>query len=458
MTNLNLMNGDCLEKLKTLPANSVDAIVTDPPYGISFMGSKWDYDVPSEAIWRECLRVLKPGGYLLAFASTRTQHRMAVRVEDAGFEIRDMLSWVYGSGFPKNLNVSASIDKKRHERDDILKVTAWIRFMRDLNGLTNGDIDRAFGFRGMAGHWTSSKTQPAIPTLEQVDQLLGVLKCPRDQVPPNIEKLLFELNGRKGTPGQAWQTAEVIGEHDKVAQAAKWRETYTGQAHANNPEIKAPNSEAAKKWQGWGTALKPAVEPITMARKPFRGTVAECVQEWGTSAMNIGACQVPGETVKVHNAPAGSFAGGDLERGSETVYREKDGRYPANLIHDGSDEVLEHFPKTGNKSAGRFFYCAKPTTAEREEGTEALGGEEGKRKNIHPTVKPVDLMAYLCRLVCQPGGVILDPFMGSGSTGKAALAEGFSFIGIERDPEFFKIAQARCGVAPASEEENDDGR
>lgn len=222
-----------------------------------------------------------------------------------------------------------------------------------------------------------------------------------------------------------------------------------------------------------------------MARKPFRGTVAECVQEWGTSAMNIGACQVPGETVKVHNAPAGSFAGGDLGRGSETVYREKDGRYPANLIHDGSDEVLEHFPKTGNKSAGRFFYCAKPTTAEREEGLEHLpeqsfgfsgaaakAAEEGKeydngdgginktskRRNIHPTVKPVDLMAYLCRLVCQPGGVILDPFMGSGSTGKAALAEGFSFIGIERDPEFFKIAQARCGVAPASEEENDDGR
>ena len=283
--------GGCLEVLAGMPDNSVDSIVTDPPYGLSFMGKKWDYDVPSVAIWEQCLRVLKPGGHLLAFAGTRTQHRMACRIEDAGFEIRDMIAWVYGSGFPKSHNLE--------------------------------------------------------------------------------------------------------GDH-----------------------------------KGWGTALKPALEPITMARKPFSSTVAANVIQYGTGAINVDGCRVGTESR--WNPSAGHK---DLEN-KRTVTpisshkefdgRECVGRWPANIIHDGSNEAALSL-----KSGARFFYTAKAGKVDRES------------ENNHPTVKPTMLMAYLCRLITQPGGTILDPFMGSGSTGKAATINGFRFIGIERDPEYHKISEAR---------------
>lgn len=321
--------GNSLDVLATLGSNSVDSIITDPPYGLSFMGRKWDYDVPSKEIWEQCLRVLKPGGHLLAFAGTRTQHRMAVNIEDAGFEIRDMIAWVYGSGFPKSRNV--------------------------------GD--------------------------------------------------------------------------------------------------------------GWGTALKPALEPITVARKPFKGTVANNVLEHGTGAINIDGCRVgttrrtPASlsTCKTKNA-YGQYGGG-----AEKELDPNMGRWPANLIHDGSDEVTELFPQTvsgkpsgvrgaskhnvayadvaigseltgygDSGSAARFFYCPKANKKDREDG------------NTHPTVKPTDLMAYLCRLVTPPSGIILDPFMGSGSTGKAAVREGFNFIGIDKEEEYVAIASKRLHVIQRS--------
>lgn len=387
MSNFTLHHGDCLAVLRTLSDCSVDSIVTDPPYGLSFMGKKWDYDVPSIDVWAECLRVLKPGGHLLAFAGTRTQHRMAVRIEDAGFEIRDMIAWVYGSGFPKSRNLY-------------------------------GD------------------------------------------------------------------------------------------------------------WEGWGTALKPAMEPITVARKPLIGTVAANVLEHGTGALNINACRVPtdGEQLRAgsggipcrhdENVPRGRAGEASADsryaasgstnfemtpgpRGGDAA-----GRWPANLVHDGSPEVVALFPAqagaaapvrgteasvpsvgrvTGKRervpgefhadggSAARFFYCAKASKSDRESGLEDApyrvlamsnqakaelargsmhqsdsGMNTAKvRKNNHPTVKPTDLMAYLCRLVTPSGGVVLDPFMGSGSTGKAAMREGFRFIGIERESEYMEIARAR---------------
>jgi DNA modification methylase len=346
---LTILHGDCLEHLRSLPDNSVDSVVTDPPYGLSFMGKKWDYDVPSVEVWAECLRVLKPGGHLLAFAGTRTQHRMAVRIEDAGFEIRDMIAWVYGSGFPKS-----------HNLED--------------------------------------------------------------------------------------------------------------------------------EWQGWGTALKPALEPITVARKPLVGTVAANVQEHGTGALNVDGCRVLGVKPDTTRG-AGGLNGRYGQLGAQGRIKDDGlGRWPANLIHDGSEEVVELFPvtKTGicpadgaggyngglrrrcnaaalnggdTGSAARFFYCAKASKADRDEG---LGGmprrnnmrvnaprenEEqkhaSKTANHHPTVKPTALMRYLCRLVTPPGGVVLDPFMGSGSTGKAAILEGFGFIGCEREAEYVEIARAR---------------
>ena len=330
--NFDLHHGDCLQVLATLPDACVDAIVTDPPYGLAFMGKRWDYDVPSVEIWTECLRVLKPGGHLLAFAGTRTQHRMAVRIEDAGFEIRDMIAWVYGSGFPKSLDVSKAIDKAAGAERERYECPAFGGTFSDDNGSTYG---------------TAICNTPATPKAQQ--------------------------------------------------------------------------------WAGWGTALKPALEPITMARKPITGTVAANVLAHGTGAMNIDGCRVGtgGDKgvwpITARAAKRGSMAG-PL---NAAVTDQATGRWPANLIHDGSDET-----STLLSDAARFFYTPKASTAERQGVT-------------HPTVKPLDLMAYLCRLITPPNGTILDPFMGSGTTIKAAMSEGFKAIGIERDPDYFAMAQQR---------------
>lgn len=382
-----LYNGDCLEIMRAMPDNSIDSIVTDPPYGLSFMGKKWDCDVPSVEIWAECLRVLKPGGHLLAFAGTRTQHRMAVRIEDAGFEIRDMIAWVYGSGFPKSLDVSKAIDKAAGAERDVIGVR------------------EDFAKR-------------------------------------------MSLSKRPGT-------ANVGG--------------YVNPQAAG--EITAPATDDARQWHGWGTALKPALEPITVARKPLIGTVVANVLEYGTGALNIDGCRVDAKGEKTGSNGAVGLrpeTGWNNNNMSRNVCRDQSttqGRWPANLIHDGSDEVLAGFPQShvsgsarkgtrsdatpegifgklpqgrlhnDSGSAARFFYCAKASKKDRGEG------------NAHPTVKPTDLMAYLCRLVTPPGGVVLDPFMGSGSTGKAAQREGFRFIGIEREPAYMEIASSRIRSA-----------
>ena len=385
MSGVSILHGNCLDVLKTMEDNSIDSVVTDPPYGLSFMGKKWDYDVPSEEIWAECLRVLKPGGHLLAFAGTRTQHRMAVRIEDAGFEIRDMIAWVYGSGFPKSLDVSKALAKNVYVQ------------ARDLQGVES----------------------------------------------------------------------------------------------------------EADKYKGWGTALKPALEPITVARKPLIGTVAENVLAHGTGGLNIDGCRV-GTSKNVPASPKTAQASAhtvSLPGNQGTSGWDANvGRWPANMIHDGSEEVLVGFPQapgqqgdlkeTGrprpssgrfgdmppphahaarietDKSAARFFYCPKASKKDRDEGLDRFrtvtvfkGTHEGRNldnpkchlggmqsatgKNTHPTVKPTDLMRYLCRLVTPPNGTVLDPFMGSGSTGKAAMLEGFNFIGIEREAEYIEIAKAR---------------
>lgn len=369
--------GDCLEVLATLPDNSVDSIVTDPPYGLSFMGKKWDYDVPSVAIWEQCIRVLKPGGHLLAFAGTRTQHRMACRIEDAGFEIRDMIAWVYGSGFPKSLDVSKAIDKAAGAEREVVG-------SRKLTGTAR--------IKGQAAYGATS-----------------------------------------GRSEEAYQDGGEI--NDTLA-------------------ITAPASEAACQWSGWGTALKPALEPITMARKPLSGTVAETVLQHGTGAINVDGCRVGDEvtTSILHGKSSDAFGIGQ-KRPTAGFKENPPGRWPANIIHDGSNEAA-----LALKSGARFFYTAKAGKDDRNDGCDAFdqrpaGGMQGRNdgslgtitlsKNHHPTVKPTTLMAYLCRLVTPPGGTVLDPFMGSGSTGKAATVNGFRFIGIERDPEYHKIAQAR---------------
>lgn len=346
-TNTSLYLGDCLEVLRGMPDDCVDSVVTDPPYGLSFMGKKWDYDVPSVEIWAECLRVLKPGGHLLAFAGTRTQHRMAARIEDAGFEIRDIIAWVYGSGFPKSLDVSKAIDKAAGAERTKVPATG------NLHKNTNLNDD-------------------------------------------------------------GWSK---IGDREPLM------------------DSNTPVTDAACQWQGWGTALKPALEPITVARKPLVGTVAANVLEHGTGAINVDGCRVAidphADATQLRTMQRGQRSSGDgwgmsTVSGDAPQVVRPEGRWPANLIHDGSDEVTDVLG-----DPARFFYCAKASKRDRGEG------------NNHPTVKPTDLMRYLCRLVTQPGGVVLDPFMGSGSTGKAAVAEGFRFIGIEKDPHSFEIAKQR---------------
>lgn len=396
--NYEIHHGDCIATMRAMPENSVDSIVTDPPYELGFMGKKWDATgiANSVAMWAEALRVLKPGGHLLAFSGSRTYHRMTCAIEDAGFDVRDQIMWVYGSGFPKSLDVSKAIDKAAGAERTVV-----------------GSVD------------------------------------PRGR---------FDGSNRSASTSGA--DSQCVGGVSTIS-------------------VTIPATEAAQQWQGWGTALKPAHEPICVARKPLIGTVAENVLRWGTGALNIDDCRVAtadklgGGNTSADVDRTGKHEGWQrpwmadadaakaaAERSSASVARSEElGRWPANLIHDGSDEVLAGFPETGKStgggakngdkfgggyepsgaplgfgdagSAARFFYCAKTCKKDRGEG------------NIHPTVKPTDLMAYLCRLVTPPGGVVLDPFMGSGSTGKAAMREGFRFIGIDMTAEYIPIATAR---------------
>jgi len=413
---MSVLVGDCRQVLKSLPDCSVDAIITDPPYELGFMGKSWDstgvaYDV---TVWQECLRVLKHGGHLLAFGGSRTYHRLAVAIEDAGFQIRDQIMWVYGSGFPKSLNIGKAIDKAAGAEREVL----------------------------------------------------GVLPSSR---------------ANAGTSGFMMT--------EKLATA--------------------PATSEAKEWEGWGTALKPAHEPIVLARKPLDGTVANNVLTHGVGGINIDGCRVGEGTGETKTVQYPDIRGNNYNNASGTVEYTvtNQGRFPANFIHDGSDEVLELFPDTGKStggrigkksmgnvtnvpagqyeagdagygdsgSAARFFYCAKASKKDRNEGldpdlfplknyTDAnkMGGagdtmltgsgnpRDGRKHNHHPTVKPTDLMRYLCRLITPPNGTVLDPFTGSGSTGKAATLEGFSFIGIEQSAEYAEIANARIRHAQQS--------
>jgi site-specific DNA-methyltransferase (adenine-specific) len=382
---MNLFNDDNLKILKTLPDNSIDSCVTDPPYGLSFLGKTWDVSVPSKETWEEVYRVLKPGAHLVAFFGTRTYHRGVCAIEDAGFEIRDMVAWLYGTGFPKSHNISKDMDR--------------------IQGVERNII---------------GKTETKV----------GV----------------FAHSGG-GTP-------QNINDYENV--------------------ITEATSDLAKQWDGWGTALKPAIEPIVLARKPLEeSTVARNVLKHGTGAINIDDCKIEsgGEhlvrSIKTRNA-GGSWreSKGMFTTGRSFIpTNDPTGRWPANVVHDGSDEVVNSFPN----NTSRFFYSAKTSVSEKEEGLEnfipkhtsasefrpnhmekAEEGETGsaygrftKRKNIHPTVKPTSLMEYLITLVTPPNGTVIDPYMGSGSTGKAAIKLGFDFIGMELDPEYYEIAKAR---------------
>jgi len=408
-----IRDGDCREVMASMAASSVDAIVTDPPYGLSFMGKGWDHGVPGVEFWTEAIRVAKPGAHLLAFGGTRTYHRLACAIEDAGWEIRDCVMWVYGSGFPKSLDVSKAIDKVR-DWSKVERLNLEIKRAREAAGLSLKEIGEAMhaATDGQYGSWYHRgghmffETGRNLPSRPEWDWLRKVLP---------IASEFYD----------AYDAAEreVVG----VQKNAMSGWSMDGATKFIDRNITAPATEAAKQWQGWGTALKPAWEPVIVARKPLAGTVAANVLEHGTGAINVDGCRVGTEDMSAQFdrewKQDGTFGNG--KRASQGK-KCPPGRWPANLIHDGSEEATAPMGE-----AARYFYCAKASKADRDEG------------NNHPTVKPTDLMAYLCRLVTPPGGTVLDPFCGSGSTGKAAVREGFGFIGIEREAEYAEIARCR---------------
>jgi DNA modification methylase len=463
---MTLHHGDCIEVMRGMADNSVDSIVTDPPYELGFMGKSWDSTgiAYSVEMWTEALRVLKPGGHLLAFSGSRTYHRMAVAIEDAGFQIRDQIMWLYGSGFPKSHNVSKGIDKAGgvgvsfHEFRDAVKIAM------DAQGIRTSALRRALG-NYMLSHYLSQGSQPAVPNYRDY-------KIIRDFV--NLGDAFDHLFADE-------VAREVVGtKMSGIANAKEGQRHTIGASKAIEVDITAPSTPAAQQWEGWGTALKPAHEPIVLARKPFAGTVASNVLQHGTGALNIDGSRV-GTTDSFGGEAKGTsgFAAGYENDG--WVAGSTQGRWPANVIHDGSDEVVDGFPDNG--SAARFFYCAKANKRDRNEGLDGFAGKEigGKgnglartcatcgasvldgcqcpdrtftnptRANHHPTVKPVDLMRYLVKLITPPKGVVLDPFMGSGSTGKGAVIEGFNFVGIEQDADYLDIARARIQWAGKQE-------
>ena len=425
---MRLHNGDCLNILKMMIEDEVfvDSIVTDPPYELGFMGRSWDSTgiAFQKETWELCFKVLKPGGHLLAFSGSRTYHRMAVAIEDAGFEIRDQVMWLYGSGFPKSMNVGKIIDKK-------------------LRGVGIG------------------KSDPKSPLHGTKRQKIDGSNAKHDMSP------LYKT-----------QNVEYEYEHD-----------------------------ISKQWDGWGTALKPAHEPLVLARKPLsEKSIADNVLKWGTGGINIDECRVEGNDAKYpdtnpdfrdqgrqskENMGIDKLSFGQTENvkrkkvvrksrdengvwtnnnsgmkaeGSEYADADPRGRFPANVMHDGSDSIKKLF-----EDKSRYFYCAKTPKAERNQGLDnfpikqtqgggggignykddvnsasgKFGSEKAPSKNTHPTVKPIKLMKYLCRLITPKGGTVLDPFMGSGSTGMAAKEENFKFVGIEKEEQYFNIASAR---------------
>jgi DNA modification methylase len=592
---INLLHGDCLEQMKTLDDNSVDSIVSDPPYGISFMAKKWDYDVPSVEVWKEAMRVLKPGGHALIACGTRTQHRMVVNIEDAGFEIRDVVSWIYGSGFPKSLNISKAIDKMDAAEAQLArqyKFTEWVR----SQGVQASDINASTA-TAMGCRYTTHPSQPAIMTREHLEACRHLFAGVPKWVEAECDKRSVESENFKQR--EVLETETRYNEPSGIVAAGRDERTLIER------KITAPATEAAKQWDGWGTALKPSTEYFTLCRKPLsEKTIAANVLKWGTGGINIDGCRVEANGEKLgggmESKDCKSFKGKDgwdrpwrhdddaMEKNAEKV-REKVkkaeslGRFPANLIHDGSQEVLDLFPETNQGSAARFFYCAKASKKDRDEGLDGMklvvvslqscekntinqeklatllvdmetshlkdtgefgtslknakewntslfgsrftepfqkecksttstetnstiesrilnalqhsitsdctlvanlemanGGspaasadqcntltftisekmasalgvksvvsetllkisvEDGR--NVHSTVKPTALMRYLCRLITPAGGTVLDPYMGSGSTGKAAMLEGFNFVGCEIDDNYFDIARSR---------------
>ena len=448
-------HGDCIEVIRNMPESSVDSIVTDPPYGLGFMGAKWDALPPGKDWAEECLRVLKPGGHLLAFGGTRTWHRLAVAIEDAGLEIRDSVMWLYGSGFPKSHDVSKAIDKRPGVAHHAEFGNA-LREAMTAAGYTNTfDVaEKVIGRRtGAVANWIK-------------------YQFPESKWWPGLRDLLG-MDEAKWGPIIAEANREVTGRH--LSGLATGSSGLGG--HGEGKERRdIPATEAAKQWEGWGTALKPANEPIVMARKPFKGTVAANVLEHGTGAINVDACRIgtSGGTKAVNfGEDSGGMYGNGRGKPTNDIETLASGRWPANVILDEhmagvldeqSGPLHTQNPATRYRASDPAWSPSGTPRGTHREAKQATGGDEEKglgaskffyvakapkreRPEVngvkHTTVKPLTLMRYLVRMVTPPGGTVLDPFAGSGTTIEAALIEGFNPIGIELTDEYLPLIQQR---------------
>jgi hypothetical protein len=483
-----LHHGRCEDVLPLLAAESIDAVVTDPPAGIAFMGREWDRDKGGRDQWiawltgvmEEACRVLKPGGHALVWALPRTSHWTAMALEDAGFEIRDCIVHLFGSGFPKSLDVAKAIDHQRDDRPPILKVTAWLAAARDAAGWSNRQIDDLFGFDGMAGHWTTQGVCAAVPTCDQWSRLKEAIGFSGE-----MDAEVRRLNQRKGTPGHERK--------DRLTTPKGRNRVLQPIQEVVNPG--APVLDAARQWEGWGTALKPGQEHWWLCRKPLAGTgVAANVLAYGTGALNIDGCRV-GSEHRI-NAPAGNKPGGAALHMSvngmpqDVDAREAVGRWPANLVSTHSASCVEEGPcaagcpvgeldrQSGNRSSGGRSWAegdrntdawrraeGRADIATRASAYQRSGDAGGASRyfptfryeakapaserpkladgTAHPTVKPLSLMRFLARLVTPPGGLVLDPFAGSGTTGEACVIEGFRCVLIEQDEKHVELIKAR---------------
>ena len=515
---MNIIHGDCLEELKKLEDNSIDAVVCDPPYGLSntkpqqvadvlkawvtgdtkvvpagkgFMGASWDGFVPPPAVWEECMRVLKPGGHMAVFAGARTQDLMGLSIRLAGFEIRDTLGWVYGSGFPKSMDISKAIDRDlaKVDTDDARARSAVARQMRDAlnaSGKSRREIDEHFGTANVSQYWFSPDRNSQIVPADKwawVRDWLGV--------GAELDAEVWRLNGLKGQPQfdltferEVVGAKRVNGAEGSAGGFANGLASQRGLATGEREiDITAPATSEAAKWDGWGTALKPAIEPIILARKPLDGTVANNVLAHGVGGLNIDACRV-GSEVRVNPAAGNVPGGASLNMSAKGMPVDADptiaaGRFPANVLLDehaakemdkqsgvstsiraprsnGTDhrnresytpDSGSQEPRGHNDSGGasRFFpvfkYQAKAPKRERP----VIEREDGT-KIQHSTVKPLALMEWLVSLIVPPGGVVLDPFAGSGTTLQAAINKGFTPIGIEQDADYIKLIEKRLAA------------
>jgi site-specific DNA-methyltransferase (adenine-specific) len=518
----NIYVGNNLDFLKSLPDNTIDAVVTDPPYGLGkepnpmevlkawiageefhakgggFMGHEWDSFVPNPSVWRECFRVLKPGGHLLSFGGTRTYDWIVLGVRLAGFEVREMLGFLHGQGMPKGLNISKAIDLAGGLPPE--QQARVLREKRESSGMTRKELAEFLSCtEASVRDWEEGRSRGEnkpvefiIPSLDYRNKLCDILGYSKD------ERVLIGASADRRDDGSVY-----------------------GLGHSGVITEDSGKTPGAAQWEGWNTTMKPSIEPIVMARKPLDGTVVDNILRHGVGGINIGACRVP--VTGEHKERTGESSERRYTERGATNFAMKpgplggspDGRYPSNLIHDGSEVVVNAFPQTesrmmpsgtvrnsdksrhaygawtehvvetdtyGDKgSAARYYnvapfdpqvdapfcYCPKTSTKERHLGLEspksqfkhgdtlrkienAVERASGKKGNYHPTVKPLALMRWLVRLVTPPGGTVLDPYLGSGTTAMACVYEGFQWKGCEINPEYAEIASKR--IAAVEEE------